>query len=177
MIYYKDDEIEIRDIIHEDIISLFSWWIDKEINEHDPRPVSCNSKDLVEECNRYCSRFDNEVINENILERKYKYFIIVNSHDYPIGFVNFFNIEEKEKQGEMGVVVGDKRYWKKGIAYKATDIVINHIFRNMSINRIYIETAETNLPSLKLFRKLHFKKCDEYFETGEIKFIVMDRHK
>lgn len=177
MIYYEDNDIKIRNIIDEDITSLFSWWIDKEVNKYDPRPIPSNSKNLMKECTNYCNRFDGEIMNEKIEERRYKYFIIVNHEDIPIGFVNIFNFEKKEKQVEMGVIIGDKRYWKKGIAYRSIKNVTSYIFSNMNIERIYIETSEGNIPALKLFNKLNFNKCDEYLEDEKYKFIVMEKRK
>lgn len=177
MIYYEDNEIKIRDIIEEDIINLFSWHIDKEINMHDPRPIPCNSKDLIKECKIYCNIFESEIINKNVEERKYSYFIIENSENEPIGFINFFSIDKIKKQGEMGVTIGDKRYWKKGIAFRSVNAIINYIFNKMDIERIYIETDESNTASLKLFTKLNFNRCGEYCEDDGFKFIVMERKK
>jgi len=77
----------------------------------------------------------------------------------------------------MGVIIGDKRYWKKGIAYKAVNNVIDYIFNNIDIDRIYIETNETNIPSLYLFEKLNFNRCGEYLEDEDIKFIVMEKRR
>jgi len=175
MIYYKDDEIKIRDIYDEDIISLFSWRIDKEVNEHDPRPIPQNTKELIKECIECCRRFDNEIINENISDRKYKYFMITNHEDSPIGFVNFFSIDRVRSEGEMGIEIGDKRYWNKGIAYKAVKVATEYIFNSMDIKRIYIETSENNTAALKLFKKLNFTECDEYVEYEGFKFVVMDK--
>lgn len=174
MIYYKDDEFVIRDLQEEDIIYMFSWWIDKEINKHDPRPIPQNSKQLTEECIRYCNIFDIEKMNNDIDARKYRYFIISDNEAKPIGFVNFFSIDRQKKQGELGVIIGDKRYWKKGIAYKAVHAVVDYIFNNMNIDRIYIETGELNVPAVRLFRKLNFQACAEYFEDDGFKFIVME---
>jgi len=78
MIYYNSDRIKIRDIYEKDIISLFSWNIDKEVNKNDPRPMPSNSVELIEECTMYCNMFNSQIINENIEERKYRYFIITN---------------------------------------------------------------------------------------------------
>ncbi|MGV8981654.1 GNAT family N-acetyltransferase [Clostridium sp.] len=174
MTYYEDDRIEIRDICSEDVISLFSCWIDKEINLHDPRPIPNTSRELVDECISYCYRFDIEIMNENIKDRKYKYFIITNNEGHFIGFVNFFSIDNVKKQGEMGVVIGDKSYWNKGIAYTSIMIAIKYIFDNMNIDRIYIETGETNKPALSLFNKLDFNKCGEYLEDDNFKVIIME---
>jgi RimJ/RimL family protein N-acetyltransferase len=177
MIYYQDENIKIRDICSEDIINLFSCRIDKELNLHDPRPIPKTSKELVAECINYCNIFDFEVMNENIENRKYKYFIITNNEGDFIGFVNFFSINKVKKQGEMGVIISDRRYWKKGIAYTAINVVTKYIFENMDINRVYIETGETNKPALRLFDKLGFNKCGEYLEDDDFKFIVMEKKK
>ena len=41
----------------------------------------------------------------------------------------------------MGIEIGDKRYWNKGIAYKAVKVATEYIFNNTDIKRIYIETS------------------------------------
>lgn len=174
MTYYKDENIKIRDICSEDVIDLFCCSIDKELNLHDPRPIPSTSKELVDECINYCNSFDIEVMNENIEERKYKYFIITNNEGKFIGFINFFGIDKIKKQGEMGIIIGDKRCWRKGIAYTAMDVVMKYIFKYMDIDRTYIETGETNIPALRLFDKLGFNKCSEYLED-DFKFIVMEK--
>lgn len=177
MIYYKNDEIGIRNIYHKDVINLFYWSIDKELNKYDPKPIPTNSKELIEECDNYCTKFDEEVMNKNIEDRKYKYFIITNNKDIPIGFVNFFRIDKLMRQGEMGIMLGDKKYWNKNIAFTAVRVVVNYIFFNMNIDRIYIETGENNTPALKLFNKLNFIKCDEFIQDHDFKFIVMEKLK
>ena len=174
MFYHKNDEFAIRDLQDEDVINLFSWWINKEINKYDPRPIPCNSYELLQECMRYCNKFEYEMINVNIESRKYIYFIITDIEDNPIGFVNFFNIDKETRQGEMGVIIGDKRYWKRGIATRAIDVVTNYIFSNLNINRVYIETGENNLPALRLFKKVGFTNSGEYLDEG-FKFIVMEK--
>lgn len=177
MIYYQDENIKIRDICSEDVINLFSCRIDKELNLHDPMPMPNTSKELMTECINFCNRFDIEIMNENIEDRKYKYFIVTNNEGNFIGFVNFFSIDKVKKQGEMGVLIADKRYWKKNIAYTAITLVTKYIFDNMDINRIYIETGEMNKPALRLFDKLGFNKCGEYLEDDNFKFIVMEKWK
>lgn len=177
MYYYKDEDIIIRDIIAEDAISLFSWQTDKELNRYDPRPLPKNSTELFSECTSFCRRFDTEYFCDNIKARQYRYFIITDKNACPIGFVNLFSIDIEKKQAEMGVMIGDKRYWSKGLAYKAVSLAMEYAFLHMDIKRIYIETGESNLPALRLFSKLGFEKCGEYLEEEDFKFIVMEKTK
>lgn len=175
MIYFQDKEIIIRDISLTDGIYLFTWDIDKEINAHDPRPLPDNTEELLLECTNFCTRFNNDIMNENVSSRKYIYFIITDLNDQPIGYVNFFSFNNQKKQCEMGIILGDKRYWKRGIAIKAVPIIMKQLIKEKEINRVYIETGSTNHNAIKLFEKLNFKVCDEYIEEdNDFKFIVME---
>ncbi len=169
IIYFKDSKILIRDICEEDIIVLFSWWIDKEVYEYDPRPFPCTCEGLVNECKNFCEKFKNEALTC----AKYKYFIITNDKNKLIGFINVFNMDFVKRQCELGIIIGDKRYWNLGIGYKSLNVIIPYIFKNMDIKRIYIETLENNFKALKLFNKLNFKRCSEYAED-KYKFIIME---
>jgi RimJ/RimL family protein N-acetyltransferase len=176
MIYLEDEGIVVRDIVQDDAVSLFVWWVDKEINKYDPRPIPENSCELLQECKEFCKRFDTEIINTDDFINKYKYFMICNTNDQAIGFVNIFNIDIEKKQCEMGVVIGNKEYWRKGIANKAVKAASDYIFNNTKITRIYIEAGEANIPALRLFEKLAFTKCGEIIDEG-FKFIVMELKK
>jgi RimJ/RimL family protein N-acetyltransferase len=174
MIYYEDSEIKIRDIVDEDISFLFVCRLDKVVNRYDPRPIPGNGSELLAECGEYCRRFQQEIINENPENIKYKYFIVTSIDNEPIGFVNIFDIDKVKKQGEMGVVIEDKRYWKRGIGTRAVNTAMDYIFSNMGLDRIYIETGECNTPALGLFDKLGFEVCGEVIEDDDFKFIVME---
>lgn len=175
MNYYSDGQIIIRDLIPEDVVPLFIWFIDKELYEYDPRPRPSNINEFFEWCKMHCYNFENAIAEKDLPDKKFEYFIITNIKEQPIGFINFFNVDKDKMQGEMGVIIGDKRYWKKGIASKAILEVEKHIFSTKNINRIYIETGEKNQAALKLFEKLKYIKCDEYMETDSFKFIVMEK--
>lgn len=73
----------------------------------------------------------------------------------------------------MGVKLGDMRYWNKVFVYSTVNTIIYYIFEY----GIYIEMREGNTAPLKLFNKLNFKKCGEYFEDEDFKFIVMEKLK
>ncbi len=176
MMYYDNEGIKIRKIKEEDVISLFSWWIDKEVNQFDPRPIPSDTQSLLKECKNYCRLFSNEVMNKNKALNRYRYFIIVDKKDQPIGFINIFGFNKENNEAEMGIIIGDKTYWRKGIAYKSCQIVLEYLFKEAGYQRIHIETSENNEPTRKLFHKLGFKSCGEYVEEG-CRCIVMDKKK
>ncbi|XMB86532.1 GNAT family N-acetyltransferase [Mycoplasmatota bacterium WC44] len=174
MVYYEDDEIIIRDIIESDVVSLFMWRIDKRVNQHDPRPIPQDSKTLRKECELYAKMFDDDIMINHEEDNKYKYFIITDKEHNPIGFINLFSINKKNKDAELGIKIGEKSYWNKGIGSKSCKVILKHIFGNLGLRRIHIETSESNIGARRLCSKLGFTQCDEYVEDENFKFIVME---
>lgn len=175
MVYYQDTEIILRDVKESDVISFFAWSIDKKNYEYDPKPMPQNATELLKACQSYCLEFETQIINPNIDLRKYMFFVITDLYDSPIGYVNFFSIDNAKKQGEMGIIIASQSHLKKGIGFKAINASTNYIFDNLDIKRIYIETGDDNKAALKLFEKADFKKCDEIVEDENFKFIVMEK--
>lgn len=166
MVYYKSKRIKIRDIEEEDVIPLFRWWIDRDVNLYDPRPIPDDPKGLMEECSRYCKRFMKEVMNKKKSQNRYHYFIITNMLNRPIGFINIFSFNEDRTEAELGIIIGNSSYWKKGIAYESMGAVLRYLFEEKHYKRIHIETGEDNNPARNLFTKLGFMECDAYLDEG-----------
>lgn len=123
MYYYRDEEIAIRDICKNDVTVLFSWWISKDINKYDPRPIPMNSNELYKECNTFCNTFDNHIMMNDAIElNKYKYFMIENTEERQIGFINLFEFNTEKTQAELGIIIGDKAYWNMSIGYKSAKV-------------------------------------------------------
>lgn len=177
MFYYEDQVIKIRDIKASDIRYLFQWWIDDSLNSHDPRPFPNDTRSLLKSCEDYCKRMDEHVFNEDHDKNTYKYFVILDSQDRTIGYVNLFSFNKVKKEAELGIMIGDKSYWGQGIGSKAVSVVTNYMFDQRRLTRIYIETGETNKKAQKLFLNNGFVNCGSYIEEDEFKFIVMEKIK
>lgn len=60
-----------------------------------------------------------------------------------------------KKSIEIGYFIGEK-YWGKGIATKAVNLMIDYIKLNFSVVRIYAEVFEHNKPSMKVLENNGF---------------------
>lgn len=174
MIYESKDTYRIRQIEERDVSHLFSWWIDPVLNEFDPRPLPKTPRQLMKECQLFCDMKATQVFNKNPEENIYKYFIIVDLNDIPLGFINMFNFKKEDQSCELGICIGDKSYHRKGIASEAIKFVLDYGFKIMELDRIYIETSEENIPAQELFQKIGMIKCGTYLDEGH-RFIVMEK--
>jgi diamine N-acetyltransferase len=172
MIYYQDETMIIRDIQPKDSVKLFSWWVDDKVNQYDVRPLPYDEDSLLEECNSYCQSLKHEVFNENEEDNIYQYFMIDTADHESIGFINIFDFDESYSDAELGIIIGNTKYWGQGIGKKSLRIVLDYLFNVLGFEKIHVETGDANLPAKKLFSSLGFKKSGEYYE-GDFKYVVM----
>jgi len=73
-----------------------------------------------------------------------------------IGNVKLDFHDEKANVSELGLLIGDKDYWGKGIGYEACKLAINYGFGVMKLRKIYLAVYESNPNAKKLYEKLGF---------------------
>ena len=76
------------------------------------------------------------------------------SNNIHIGNVSLQSINWINRSAEYAVVIGNKSYWNKGYAAEASQLLFEHGFRKLGLNRIWSGTAITNVGMIKVFKKL-----------------------
>ena len=90
-----------------------------------------------------------------------------------IGNCVYYNIDEDKGEAELGIMIGDRKYWDGGYGSDAVGTLLAHIFRATSLNRIYLKTLESNARAQKCFQKCRFTPCGHLAQDGH-RFLLMD---
>ncbi|GAH71772.1 unnamed protein product, partial [marine sediment metagenome] len=61
-----------------------------------------------------------------------------------IGLIGLDKIDWKNRNAELGIVIGNKEYWGKGYGTDATKILLNHAFNQMNLYKVYLEVFDYN---------------------------------
>jgi len=93
--------------------------------------------------------------------------IETNSGD-TIGTVSLTEINDYHKLADLGIVIGDKSYWGKGVASEVIKTLVEYAFENLDIIRINAETEADNVVISKVLEKVGFKQ-DGLFQSARIK--------
>lgn len=75
-----------------------------------------------------------------------------------VGTVSIEKIDKINRSASIGYWIA-KPYRGKGIATRAVKLAVNFAFTELGLNKIYAETAQENLPSIKVLEKAGFKKA------------------
>lgn len=77
--------------------------------------------------------------------------------DKHIGNIKLESINLQNKSAEMGIMVGDKNYWGKGIATEAVKILTDYAFRLLNLDKILLGVISKNKAAIKVYQKSGFR--------------------
>lgn len=73
-----------------------------------------------------------------------------------VGNCGFFDINLENRSAEIGIHIGEKKYWNKGFGTNAIRLALKHGFANMNLHRIYLRVYESNLRAIRSYEKAGF---------------------
>ena len=93
-----------------------------------------------------------------------------------IGNCSCYNISEINGEAELGIMIGNRDYWDKGYGADAVTTLVNYIFRETNLKRIYLKTLESNSRAQKCFQKCGFTPYGHLVKDG-FSFVLMEIHR
>lgn len=116
---------------------------------------------------------------ENIrnFEATDKVFAIETLEGVYLGNIGLHRINWKDRNAEVGIVIGKKEDWDKGYGTDAVLTLLDFAFNRMNLHRIYLRVWDFNLRAIKSYEKCGFKKegilREGHFDNGKYHDVVM----
>lgn len=117
------------------------------------------------------TRWQNKGILPNTREKQTAYFeavsnsssdvvlaIIHRKSGTHIGNVGLHRIDWVHRSAEIGIMVGEKKFWGKGYGRQAWQLMTEYAFKKLNLHRLFAWILEENLPSLKAAEASGFRK-------------------
>ena len=146
---YKKDNVGIKLLSEEELKGEYpSWFYDEAVNQYNSHWARPKSKNEI-------FKFVSELDQDKSMLVFAIYCVEYNKH---IGNISLQNIDHYNQCAEIAFLFGNKSYWGKGYATIASKIVIDHAFKNLNMNRVYLGCLKNNLAMIKLASKIGFKK-------------------
>ena len=74
-----------------------------------------------------------------------------------IGNCMYYDLDSINKEAELGIVIGDRDYWGNAYGYDAVTTLLNHMFMDLELNRVYLHTLDWNERAQRSFSNSGFK--------------------
>lgn len=84
------------------------------------------------------------------------YGIILKETGEHIGNVGLENFDWPSSQAEVGIFIGDKRYWSRGLGTDAMRTILRYAFATLNLHRVYLRVYSYNPRAVRSYEKCGF---------------------
>ena len=89
--------------------------------------------------------------------RDYMFSIIAKGTDAHIGNIKLGGINYNHKYADLGIMIGDKRYWNRGYGQEASKILLRYAFRSLKLDKVILGVYGDHKGAIKAYKKVGFK--------------------
>ena len=75
----------------------------------------------------------------------------------PIGFANYRDLRPKGQSAEVGIGIGEKALWSKGLGREALALLIRHLFEDLGLHRVSLHTLAFNDRAIASYKAVGFE--------------------
>ena len=95
----------------------------------------------------------------------HNYGIIDAQTDSLIGNAGLHKLNHLHRNAEIGIFIGDKKYWNKGYGTEALSLLIDYCFAVLNLHNISLNVYSFNARAIRCYEKVGFKKVGELREA------------
>ena len=107
------------------------------------------------------------------LGKGHRRFAIESMDGKHIGNCAYFNVDNTTGEAELGIVIGERAYWNYGYGADVVTTLLDYIFSQTKLNRIYLRTLGRNVRARRCFEKCGFIPHGQFIWEG-CNFLIMD---
>jgi RimJ/RimL family protein N-acetyltransferase len=157
-------KIILREKRTDDAWDDYAWETDPELSRLDAAPV------LKMSYSDYLEEYTSELMEYYSMGRHFAIDTMDGKH---IGNCSYYNYDEYKGDTELGIMIGCREYWNNGYGTDTVNTLVDYVFLNTKLDRIYLKTLNWNERAQKCFQKCGFTKYGE-LSRGGYDFILME---
>ncbi len=161
---FVGDKVVLRDKRAEDAWKEYLWRVDPELSELDatfPLNIPFES-------------FKAFYLEDLTYDQRGSYRFAIDTLDgLHIGNCMYYDLNMRKGEAELGILIGDKDHWNGGYGTDAVQLLLLHMFRDLSLRRVYLKTLDWNVRAQKSFMKSGFVQYGRS-NRSRWNFILMD---
>lgn len=126
-------------------VEYCAWLNDPEVNK-----FLTTQQAIISELRKYIKE---KLISENSLFLG----IFWKKNGRHIGNIKLEPIDKKKREAVMGILIGDKDYWGKGIATEAVNLLGDYAFKVLKLRKLGLKVIAENKAAVRVYQKCGFK--------------------
>ena len=157
-------KLRLREKRLADALNDYSWRTDSELAELDAMPP------LNITFAEYLQSYATELKQPSTTRHAFAVETLEGKH---IGNVVYYDIDKTKGEAELGIMIGNRAFWDKGYGNRAVTAMVDYIFKQTNLKRIYLKTLGSNIRAQKCFKKCGFLLYG-YLKRDGASFVLME---
>ena len=142
----------------------YAWRRDTDLARYDAaRPIRQSYEEFL-------ATYQDELVYPHPFRRT---FAVEDAHANHIGNVMYYNIDLGRREAELGITIGNPAYWGEGYGSETVTLLVDYVFTNTPLTRIYLHTLDWNVRAQRAFARCGFRECGRV-RRGEHQFRHME---
>ena len=100
--------------------------------------------------------------------------IVEKSSENLIGLIDLYDFDPKNSRVGLGIVVKNPSERNKGFGSESVKLLLGYAFQVLNVHQIFVNVAETNSASIKLFSNFGFQKIGVKKQWNKIGSVYVD---
>lgn len=88
--------------------------------------------------------------------------LVIEYNSISVGLIGLLGIDRVNSKAEYYICLGEKQYKGKGIATIASKALLDYAFKELALNKVFLNVDAQNSVACHLYEKLGFE-CEGYF--------------
>lgn len=160
-----EPKLEFRPHGREDIDWRMKWLNDDEVRKY-----------LGDASSKQTSREEQEKWMDAYLGNPQKKFFTIKYENKPVGLLGFNDISKESGSAELFIMLGESEVRGKGLGRKSMEWMIEYGFKDLGLNKLELGVLRKNIPAVRLYEKLGFKKAADKSDDNELWMQLEKKH-
>lgn len=91
-------------------------------------------------------------------DRKDRYDAVIEADGNPVGLIGLLAIDRKNRKAEYYVTIGERAFRGKGVAFRASKLLLQYAFSELDLNRVYLYTETENTAAVRSYERIGFRR-------------------
>lgn len=147
------DKVRLRPIERDDLPRFVEWFADHEVR----RFLCAYLPFSLEQEEQWF-----EDLQERIDRKESVVLAIETAEGVHIGNVGLDRINWKDRNAELGIIIGEKAYWNQGYGTDAIRTMLGLAFGEMNLHRVFLRVDADNARGIGCYEKVGFQREGTY---------------
>jgi ribosomal-protein-alanine N-acetyltransferase len=146
-IFILGKQIYLRPLEREDLNERYLGWLNDPEIKYLESGIFPNTQDKLEKFYEKVVEASDQVILA----------VVDKESDLHIGNVKLGPINWVHRRATFGILIGDKKFWGKGVGEEATRLMVEYAFRRLNLHRVELGVTAENEGAICCYEKVGFQ--------------------